>query len=260
MTLNQIELWHGDCLDLMKNIPRGSVDLILCDPPYGTTGSKWDSVVNNEKMWEQYRDLISDTGVIVLFGTEPFATCMRYNALDLYKYDWVWRKTTVTGFPHARNMPLRDYENIMVFSKAPIGHVSKLGDKRMPYNPQNLQECYQVDVSHKTSRIMHFGTFANTKETHYVRTETGFPRMVLDFKKNPKDSKYHINAKPVPLLEYLIQTYTAPGALVLDNCMGGGSTGVACIRTGRRFIGIELDECIFEKAKKRIAAAQVVAS
>lgn len=258
--MNPIELWHGDCLDLMKNIPRGTVDLILCDLPYGTTGSKWDSVVNSEKLWELYRDIISDTGVIVLFGTEPFATCMRHDALDLYKYDWIWRKTTVTGFPHARNMPLRDYENIMVFSKAPIGHASKLGDKRMPYNPQDLQECRQIDLSHKTSRIMHSGTFANTKETHYVRTETGFPRMVLDFKKNPKDSKYHINAKPVPLLEYLIQTYTVPGALVVDNCMGGGSAGVACVGTDRRFIGIELDRGIFEIAQKRIADVQTTAA
>lgn len=247
-----VQLYQGDCLELMKNIPDGSVDLVLCDLPYGTTGSKWDSVIPSDKLWTEYRRIVSDNGVICLFGTEPFATCMRHDALDLYKYDWIWRKTTVTGFAHARNMPLRDYENIMVFSKAPIGHVSKLGDRRMPYNPQGLKECHQVDKAHKTSLVMHSKTFANTKETHYVRTQTGFPRMVLDFKKDPKDSQYHLNAKPVDMLEYLVKTYTDSGDTVLDNCMGSGSTGVACVRTGRNFIGMELDEGYFKVASERI--------
>ena len=253
-----VRLHKGDCLELMKEIPSCSVDMVLCDLPYGTTGSKWDSVIPSNQLWAEYRRIISDKGVICLFGTEPFATVMRSSALDLYKYDWIWRKTTVTGFAHARNMPLRDYENIMVFSKAPIGHISKLGDGRMPYNPQGLQKCHQVDKAHKTSLIMHSGTFANTKETHYVRTETGFPRMVLDFKKNPKDSKYHLNAKPVALLEYLIRTYTNPEDVVLDNCMGSGSTGVACVNTGRNFIGMELDEKYFKIASERITGEVAV--
>ena len=249
------DLKKGDCLELLKNISDKSVDMILCDLPYGTTGSKWDSVIDCKKLWQEYRRVISDNGVIVLFGTEPFATRMRSEALDLYKYDWIWRKTTVTGFAHARNMPLRDYENLMVFSKAPVGHASKLGNKRMPYNPQGLQGCHQVDKSHKTSLVMHSGTFANTKDDHYVRTETGFPRMVLDFKKNPKDSRFHLNAKPVPLLEYLIKTYTTDNAVVMDNCMGSGSSGVACANTNRNFIGMELDEKYFEIARKRIEDA-----
>lgn len=250
------DIRKGDCLELMRDIPDGSVDMILCDLPYGTTGSKWDSVIPSDKLWAEYRRIISDKGVICLFGTEPFATVMRHDALDLYKYDWIWRKTTVTGFPHARNMPLRDYENIMVFSKAPVGHASKLGERRMPYKPQGLKQCHQVDKAHKTSLIMHSGTFANTKETHYVRTETGFPRMVLDFKKDPKDSKYHLNAKPVALLEYLVKTYTSHGEVVLDNCMGSGSTGVACAHTGRQFIGMELEQEYFDIAAKRIADAE----
>ena len=248
-----VQLYQGDCLELMKNIPDGSVDMVLCDLPYGTTGSKWDSVIPSDKLWPEYRRIASEKCVFVLFGTEPFATCVRHDALDLYKYDWIWRKTTVTGFAHARNMPLRDYENIMVFSKAPIGRISRLGDRRMPYNPQGLKECHQVDESHKTSRIMHSKTFANTKEKYYVRTQTGFPRMVLDFKKDPKDSQYHLNAKPVPMLEYLVKTYTNPGDVVLDNCMGSGSTGVACVRTGRRFIGMELSEEYYQTATERIA-------
>lgn len=251
--MNDIQLLQGDCLELMNSVDDGSVDMILCDLPYGTTGSKWDLVIDPNKLWEQYRRVISDKGVIVLFGTEPFATNMRTVALDLYKYDWIWKKTTVTGFPHARNMPLRDFENIMVFSKAPIGHVSKLGDKRMPYNPQGLRKCNQVDLAHKNSLVMHSGTFANTEEAYYVRSETGFPRMVLEFKKEAKDSQYHLNAKPVPLLEYLIRTYTNEGDVVLDNCMGSGSAGVACVNTARRFIGMELDKKYFSVAEKRIA-------
>ena len=250
-----IDLRQGDCLELMKDIPAGSVDMILCDLPYGTTGSKWDTVIPSEELWNAYRKIASENCVICLFGTEPFATHIRYAALDLYKYDWIWRKTTVTGFAHARNMPLRDYENIMVFSKAPIGHVVKLGKKRMPYNPQGLKTCYQVDLSHKKTSVLHSKTFANTEEKYYVRNQTNYPRMVLDFKKNPKDTKYHVNAKPIPLLEYLIRTYTNPGDLVLDNCMGGGSTGVACVNTSRNFIGIELNTKYFETANKRINKA-----
>lgn len=251
-----MNLYKGDCLELMKDIPDESINLILCDLPFGTTGSKWDSVIPSYDLWCAYRRIISPNGAIVLFGTEPFATRMRYEALDLYKYDWIWRKTTVTGFAHARNMPLRDYENIMVFSKAPVGHASKLGSKRMRYDPQGLSACHQVDHSHKKTTILHSGTFANTDEKYYVREQTGFPRMVLDFKKNSKDTKYHVNAKPVPLLEYLIKTYTTIGDTVLDNCMGGGSTGVACVNTGRMFIGMELDEQYFKVATERIYKAK----
>lgn len=254
----RVDLHKGDCLELMEIIPDESVDMILCDLPYGTTGSKWDSTIPAGKLWSAYRRLISPHGVIVLFGTEPFATCMRYEALDLYKYDWIWHKTTVTGFAHARNMPLRDYENIMVFSKASIGHASKLGRNRMPYTPQGLTDCHQVDLSHKKTTVLHSGTFANTEEKYYVREQTNFPRMVLDFKKNPKDTKYHVNAKPVPLLEYLVKTYTKAGNTVLDNCMGSGSAGVACVNTERNFIGIELDERYFKIAEQRIAEAQHV--
>lgn len=245
-------LLNGDCLEVMKLIQDESVDMILCDLPYGTTGSKWDSTLPTDELWSEYRRIVSPNGVIVLFGTEPFATRIRSSALDLYKYDWIWRKTTITGFAHARNMPLRDYENIMVFSKSPIGHAKKLGAKRMPYNPQGLEACHQVDLAHKTSTVLHPGTFANTMEKRYVRNQTNFPRMVLDFKKNPKDSKYHVNAKPVPLLEYLVKTYTNEGDTVLDNCMGSGSTGVACQNTNRNFIGIELDENYFNVAKERL--------
>lgn len=251
--MKEIQILHGDCLELMRDVPDKSIDLILCDLPYGTTGSKWDKILPKDLLWSEYRRIVTDNGVICLFGTEPFSTSMRSCALDIYKYDWIWRKTTVTGFAHARNMPLRDYENIMVFSKAPIGHLSKLKDKRMTYNPQGLQACEQVDRTHRNTMVMHSGTFKNTTEKYYVRTQTGFPRMVLDFKKNPKDSKYHLNAKPVPLLEYLINTYTAEGDIVLDNCMGSGSTGVACVNTGRRFMGMELDEKYYSIAEERIS-------
>jgi site-specific DNA-methyltransferase (adenine-specific) len=240
----------------MEGIPDGSIDLILCDPPYGTTGSKWDSVIPIETMFTAFRRILTDRGTAVVFGTEPFCSHVRMTALDLYKYDWIWKKTTVTGYAHARNMPLRDYENIMVFSKGKVGHASRLGGGRMVYNPQGLIACEQVDHTDKTSSVLHSRLFTDGAEATYIRTETNFPRMVLNFQKNAKDTKFHVNAKPVPLLEYLVLTYTDEDATVLDNCMGSGSVGVACLNTGRNFLGMELDAHYFEVARERIAAAQ----
>ena len=136
--MNNIELWCGDCLELMKDIPDKSVDMILCDLPYGTTACKWDSIIPFEPLWEQYNRIIKDNGAIVLFGSEPFSSKLRLSNIKNYKYDWVWEKSKGCNFTHAKNMPIKFHENIIVFSKAPIGHVSQLGNKRMCYNPQGL--------------------------------------------------------------------------------------------------------------------------
>lgn len=237
---------------MLKDIPNESVDLILCDLPYGTTGSSWDKVIDPAELWEHYRRVTKPTGTIVLFATEPFATTMRAKAMDLYKYDWIWHKNTVSGFAHAKNMPLRNYENIMVFSKGKVGHESRLNGNRMTYNPQGLRDCIEIDHANHKTETMHSGTFMNNPNEKYIRTKTGYPRMVLNYASKAKDKKLHINAKPVDLLEYLIRTYTNEGETVLDNCMGSGSTGVACVNTGRNFIGMELDDNYFDIAKKRI--------
>lgn len=243
-------LQKGDCLELMKDIPDGSVDMILCDLPYGTTACKWDSVIPFEPLWKQYSRIIKDNGVIALFGSEPFSTFLRYSNFKLYKYDWIWKKNTVTGFQHAKNMPLKDYEIISIFSKGSMGHKNLLGEKRMMYNPQGLIPCEVY-----RNGLRRFGGIIGQRPSHkeIVKQEfTNYPKMVLEFE---NEKGLHPTQKPVPLLEYLIETYTNSDETVLDNCMGSGSTGVACANTGRKFIGMEMDDTYFEKASERIAGA-----
>ncbi len=204
-------------------------------------------------MWKQYRRIISDNGAIVLFGSEPFSTKLRINNLDIFKYDWIWLKNTCTGFLHSKNMPLKNFEIISVFSKASIGHKSTLKNKRMLYNPQGLKKtnyvCY--DGTKKFKNV--YGKRPSNKDE--IRQEfTNYPKMVLSFPNNEKT--LHPTQKPVALLEYLIKTYTDKGMTVLDNCMGSGSTGVACVNTGRNFIGIELEKGYFDIACKHIQEAQ----
>lgn len=245
-----VELKQGDCLELMKNIPDGSVDMILCDLPYGTTACKWDNVIPFEPLWEQYKRVIKPNGSVVLFGSEPFSSRLRLSNLKWYKYDWIWEKNRPTGFQHAKNMPLKAHEDIIVFSLGKMGHKNLLKNKRMKYNPQGIQECFLVQKS-STNR---FGNIAGKRPSHKqytIQTEKNYPKSILRFPKEDK-GRLHPTQKPVALLEYLIKTYTNVGETVLDNCMGSGSTGVACVNTGRNFIGIELDEHYFEISKNRL--------
>lgn len=241
-----IDLQQGDCLELMKDIPDGSVDLVLTDPPYGTTDCKWDSVIPFEPLWEKYNRVIKDNGAIVLFGSEPFSSALRMSNLTMYKYDWVWDKVQGANFLNVKYQPLKNIENIMVFSKGRITN-----GKRQPikYNPQGVVKNNIV----KTNSSDYTGTFSSSsikKGKQYMTTGTGYPKCVIQFTKDK--SSLHPTQKPVALCEYLIKTYTNEGDLVLDNCMGSGSTGVACVNTNRNFIGMELDEHYFEVAKNRI--------
>ena len=225
-------LFHGDCLEIMKDIEDESIDMILCDLPYGTTSCKWDTIIPFEPLWEQYNRTIKDNGAIVLFGSEPFSTLLRYSNLSAYKYDWYWKKGNAkTGHLNAHKRPLFCIETISVFNAT-------------RYNPQNLQPY------NKVTRRGHNGECYAPSNKENLQAFTNYPTHLLDF---PRDkSKVHPTQKPVALLEYLIKTYTNEGNIVLDNCMGSGSTGVACINTNRRFIGIELDENYFNIAKERI--------
>lgn len=249
-----MQLLHGDCLELMKNIPDGSVDMVLCDLPYGIADCKWDRAIDLVKLWEQYERIVKENGVFCMFGQEPFSTKLRMSNLEHFKYDWIWIKNTSTGFQHAKNMPMRKHEIISVFSYAPMGHVSILGDRRMKYFPQGLKECKRVRNATKK-----FGGVYGKRPSHkdvIVQTETGYPNSILYYPSVNHSDAFHSTQKPVELLECLIKTYTNEGEIVLDNCMGSGSTGVACVNTGRDFIGIELDEHYFEVAKNRIQQAQ----
>ena len=246
-TTEKYYIEQGDCLELMKDIPDGCIDLILCDLPYGTTDCKWDTVIPFEPLWSEYERIVKPTGTVALFGSEPFSTKLRMSNFDKFKYDWIWLKNNSTGFQHAKNMPLKNYEIISVFSYGSMGHANLLGGRRMTYNPQGLKPCERF---HNGKRG--FGGIVGKRPSHrdVVKQEfTNYPKMVLKF-----DNEFglHPTQKPVALLEYLIKTYTNSGEVVLDNCMGSGSTGVACVNTGRRFIGMELDNKYFEVAKQRI--------
>ena len=230
-------LLQGDCLELMKDIPDGSVDLILCDLPYGTTACRWDSVIPFPPLWEQYNRIIKPNGPIVLFGSEPFSTLLRYSNLKRYKYDWVWNKKLAGNGILAKKQPLKIHENIMVFNTT-------------IYNPQKTKGKMQKKQALKGSEINGFPPFSEG----YVNDEY-YPKSIQEFFL-PRKGRLHPTQKPVALLEYLIRTYTVPGETVLDNCMGSGSTGVACVNTGRDFIGMELERKYFDIASERIAAAQ----
>lgn len=245
---NDCKLLFGDCLERMKEIPDGSVDLILTDPPYGTTACKWDSVIPFEPMWEQLKRIIKSNGAIVLFGTEPFCSMVRISNINMYKYDWMWEKNDATDAMNAKNKPMRKIEKVMVFSTGNVANGSK---NKMRYYPQGLVDCSKKrkgDDYGKTG-----GTFKTYRPSHkpYEQKKTGYPNDLLKFSKDKE--KLHPTQKPVALLEYLIKTYTNEGETVLDFTMGSGSTGVACLNTNRKFIGIEMDEKYFGIACKRIS-------
>ena len=239
-----VDLRLGDCLELMKNIPDGSVDLVLTDPPYGTTACKWDSVIPFEPMWEQLNRIIKPNGAICLFGSEPFSSALRMSNIKHFKYDWIWDKKIPSGMSYARFQPMRQTENISVFCNGKTVYnpqmvkrdkpIKKGGNKYSPSAP--IQACkYGKDF----------------KKTYEHKN----PINLIVFDKIRKGS-LHPTQKPVALLEYLIRTYTNEGETVLDFTAGSGSTGVACVNTNRHFIGIELDEGYYNIAKKRIEEAQ----
>ena len=235
------KLLQGDCLELMKNIPDKSIDMILCDLPYGTTACKWDTIIPFEPLWEQYKRIIKDNGAIVLFGIEPFSSKLRLSNLDMYKYDWIWEKPQGVNFAQCNHMPMKVYETISVFGNFGLSKNAKI---QPIYNPQGVT---LVNKKKKAKTYTEHRPSSNNKD--HIQVYENYPRMIIKFK---QDRGLHPTQKPVPLLEYLIKTYTNEGDLVLDNCMGSGSTGVACINTNRNFIGMELDENYFNIAKERI--------
>lgn len=230
-----IDIRQGDCLELMKEIPDRSIDMVLCDLPYGTTRNKWDSVIPLNKLWEQYERIIKDNGAIVLFSQMPFSAELVHSNLKLFKYEWIWQKDNGTGFLNAKKMPLKIHENILVFYK------------KLPlYNPQ-MRIGFKP---YKCKQGRHSTNYGAYEQGHI--TESNGERYPIDIIKFKKDAGLHPTQKPVELLEYLIKTYTNENETVLDNCMGSGSTGVACVNTNRNFIGYELDEHYFQIAKERL--------
>lgn len=241
------DLHHGDCLEVMAGIPDHSVDLILCDPPYGTTKAKWDSVIPLDKMWEQYKRVIRHCGAIVLFSQLPFDKVLACSNLEWLKYEWIWEKPNATGFFNADYAPMKCHETILVFSD---GAAAPLRDESMSmtFRPQFWYSTPYSCTRKPITRELYAKTEKNTTTESDGRR---FPRDVIEF---GSERGLHPTQKPVPLLAYLIRTYTDKGDLVLDNCMGSGSTGVACVETDRDFIGIEKEEKYYRMAKERIEA------
>jgi len=251
MSDQNIKLLLGDCLERMKEIPDGSVDMVLADPPYGTTACKWDTVIDLPLMWEQLKRVIKPNGAIVLTASQPFTSALVMSNVKMFKYCWVWEKSKASNFPHAPNMPLKIFEDVLVFSSGIIGHASQAGLKRMKYNPQGTREGSTVVKQAKnTSELKYHRESQTNHTTGYRCKREGYPTTHLKF--GSKGKSTHPTQKPVALMEYLIRTYTNPGETVLDFTMGSGTTGVACKNLGRKFIGIELDQGYFDIAQKRI--------
>jgi DNA modification methylase len=308
--INKIHL--GDCLELMNHIPDGSIDMILCDLPYGTTACSWDMVIPFNKLWKQYKRIIKDKGVILLFGSEPFSSLLRTSNLDWYKYDWVWEKNNAGNFQLVNHQPLKIHETISVFynetpnmqfaeiikrnmgllnlkqidiSKLELSRnggitgwvTNKLNGSQLPTEDQWIKICNLFNIENKYSEILSsikavtynlnlnetelicsnkgkagsLGHLSSEKKRkYYTQTKTGYPKSILKYN---KETGLHPTQKPVDLIEYLIKTYTNEGELVLDNCAGSATTGIACMNTNRDFILMEKDDLYFEIGKKRLS-------
>lgn len=250
-----INLVNGDCLIEMSTIPDKSVNLILTDLPYGETRSKWDKILDFDKLWEHYLRVITDNGAIVLFGNEPFSSMLRQSQPNYYRYDWKWVKNRATGFANCNYRPMRAYEDIMVFSKANASAGGK--SNSMIYNPQGLIEVNKTKkntanrkglISYNNNNLGENNSLNGDSE--YVQKYTNYPNNILYF---DCEKKYvHPTQKPLELMKYLVLTYSNIGDMVLDSCMGSGTTGVACKELNRDFIGIEIDKKYFDIASERI--------
>ena len=240
-------LVHADCFDVFPYIADKSVNLILCDLPYGTTACKWDSILPFDKLWKEYERIIADNGAIVLTASQPFTSALIMSNPILFKYCWIWQKSKVGNIFNCKNAPQKNYEDIAVFSKASIANGSKV---LMKYNSQGLikVEKTRSNIS-KGRKDTTIGIRPSRLDNEYIQEFTNYPKQILQFN---NEQGLHPTQKPVALFEYLIKTYTNEGDIVLDNCAGSGTTAVACINTDRYCIGIEKDKPIYDIAVKRL--------
>jgi len=243
---------QGDCLEEMRKLPGGCIDMILCDLPYGTTACKWDHVIPLEPLWKEYKRLIKDRGAIVLTASQPFTSVLITSNKDMFKYCMVWKKTRPSDFLNAKNKPMKYHEDICIFS---LGTTANKSPNKMIFNPQMRSGKPYTKLQKTDPRVGAWDAGNRTPYVNVLNMNDGvrYPSSVIEFPNDNHDS-LHPTQKPVALFEYLIKTYTNEGDLVLDNCIGSGTTAVAAKRTGRHFIGIELSEEYCEIARKRVAA------
>lgn len=244
--MSDIRLLHGDCLDLMAGIPDGSIDAIICDLPYGTTACKWDTVIPFEPLWKHYKRIIKRNGAIVLFGSQPFTSALVMSNPAMFRFAWIWEKSRATNFQQVKHTPLRYHEDVLVFGKSG------------KYNPQmEVGEPYHTRITTRGITGQPFDIKPpHLKSDSKILRLTRYPRSIITVPSMRQQDRLHPTQKPVALLEYLIRTYTNEGEVVLDNTMGSGTTGVACVNTDRDFIGIEKDAGYFQIAQTRIQDAQ----
>lgn len=240
-----IELYNGDCLDVINKIPNNSIDCVICDPPYGTTPITWDKIIPFDKLWKEYNRIVKPNAAIVIFAQEPFATYLRMSNIKDYRYDWYWEKERLTNVFQVNRRCGKTVENIVVFYK-----------QQCTYNPQKMEHTGKK-VTNKIGEnarwsITQSGYEQTTRPFEYIDDGTRHPTQVLRINRDNPRKRLHPTQKPVELLEYLVMTYTNEGDTVLDNCMGSGTTGLACKNLNRNFIGIEIDENYFKIAKDRI--------
>ena len=234
-------IYNEDCLEGMKRIADKSVDMILCDLPYGTTACKWDTIIPFEPLWEQYERVIKDGGAIILTASQPFTTKLISSNFDWFKYELIWNKVLPTGFAIAKIQPMKQHENVLVFGKGKVTYNPQMTPRERPRTYNRTHKNYEG-----SENLQKHDGKARTL-THY------YPRSLLEFSNANNKSKVHPTQKPVPLFEYLIRTYTNENETILDNCMGSGTTAIACLNTNRNYIGFELDETYYSLANERIA-------
>ena len=232
----QNKVIYGDCLEVMPTLPDKSIDMILCDLPYGTTACKWDIVIPFEPLWKEYKRLIKDNGAIVLTASQPFTSALVMSNPDMFRYCWVWQKTKPVGHLLANKQPMRNHEDILVF-----------GNGALMYNPQGVSDMPST-LRHRTSKGGHYGKGAGISS---MQNRTGYPRTIINF--SSQNGELHPTQKPVALFEYLIKTYTNEGEAVLDNCAGSGTTAIACLNTNRNYILIEKEKEYIDIINKRIS-------
>ena len=248
------KLFLGDCLEVMKKIPDKKIDCIICDLPYGTTACKWDVIIPFEPLWEQYKRAIKDNGAVVLFGSQPFTSKLVESNINMFKYEWIWEKAVGSNFATVKYMPMKEHENILIFGKSTINYYpimqerkgNEKGKTRKATREESIGGCggevYGGII--KDRDIRSYGEMRNPSSVQFFQNRL------------PSDRGLHPTQKPVALLEYLVKTYTNENEIVLDNCMGSGTTGVACMNLNRKFIGIEKEEKYFNIAKERIEKAE----
>ena len=250
MSEGKKEILLGDCLELMKDIPNGSIDMILCDLPYGTTACKWDTIIPFDKLWEQYERIIKQTGAIVLTASQPFTSVLVMSNIKLFRYEWIWEKDRPTNIYFKDVQPMKYHENICVFSKSTAHNMSKV---KMEYFPIMEDKPLENKRNNRERIFDNDGVFGN--RTFHYKSKRGekddiFPKSIQKF--NRHQNGIHPTQKPIPLFKYLIKTYTKEGDLILDNCAGSGTTAIACLNTNRQFIVMEKEQKYYDIILKRV--------